>query len=669
MSKWSQLLRLSLWIFVSWHGWFWWRDTLPFWAIIITIFISFSLALSLIRHRKHPRYIKRVSWLALFVIAGLAFLPRWIDHLTMPPLFAQLASEAIITPLGLLFVIMLALHWATLRFATWHRYEILIRLGVLAIFTWPQHGYQLIYYPQVLVLIAMLSLYFTTELTLLSLAHYTQLTWPKRITSTLITWVLIVIVLLLPLPYVNKHLMKNNSGLLQSHLDGWSLSDTLSLESEIKLDNRLLFLFDLNQKIQEPLYIKHGFMADYDSQNGFTGLETRIAAPDTSQPQLSHVVQNYYFTALKAKSPLGLPEVVNIQTHTSWPRSFKYAMQVQSALYPALNEEGYQAGIVYNNPPQLLDNEIQRYTAHEHNEKLLQLALDIVGKEQKPYRQAALIEQYLKQNYSYSLRTDAKVGKHALQDFLFKTKKGYCSYFATSMALLARHLQLPTRIAVGFLVYPEEKFVDYYPVYAKNAHAWVEVYIEGAGWQKFDPTSTQIAADSIDQFQYTTDNDALYALVETLLKYKMSLPNDHTSLQMTPTTVLGTDYNHVLWVVISLILIISYIVLIIMSHQRWQPTLQKSARQQTLDYTQYLALKHRILTRQSLTPLQYAHYYSTLLPLYRKAVFAPDFVSSDWLQYRTLAHDVSMHMTRSYKFAWLAYWHPLWLIGPKKVKL
>ena len=80
------------------------------------------------------------------------------------------------------------------------------------------------------------------------------------------------------------------------------------------------------------------------------------------------------------------------------------------------------------------------------NGQVTKLAGEIVGEETDPYRMAMLIRGYLKTNYSYT--ADVKPAPEDLDfasHFLFQTKEGYCTYFATAMTVLARTVGLPSR--------------------------------------------------------------------------------------------------------------------------------------------------------------------------------------------------------------------------------
>lgn len=81
-------------------------------------------------------------------------------------------------------------------------------------------------------------------------------------------------------------------------------------------------------------------------------------------------------------------------------------------------------------------------------------------------------------------------GASRLEHFLFKSKNGYCAYYATATLYLLRSLGIPSRVVGGFLT--EDRSADknrgWYWYYADQAHAWVQVYMPGIGWIDFDTT-------------------------------------------------------------------------------------------------------------------------------------------------------------------------------------
>ena len=99
-----------------------------------------------------------------------------------------------------------------------------------------------------------------------------------------------------------------------------------------------------------------------------------------------------------------------------------------------------------------------------------------------------------KQLYTYTLTpgkpTDPNIPNASLlNEFLFNTNKGYCTYFATSSLFMLRSLGIPSRVAVGFMTVDRSyKTPGWYWFYADQAHAWTQVYIPEYGWLDFDMT-------------------------------------------------------------------------------------------------------------------------------------------------------------------------------------
>ena len=98
------------------------------------------------------------------------------------------------------------------------------------------------------------------------------------------------------------------------------------------------------------------------------------------------------------------------------------------------------------------------------------------------------IENYLRTHFGYTLQLSKTQVKDPIGNFLFERKQGHCEYFASSMAVMLRSLGIPSRVVTGFHSDEFNDITESYVVRAKNAHAWVEAYFPGYGWQMFDPT-------------------------------------------------------------------------------------------------------------------------------------------------------------------------------------
>ena len=73
-------------------------------------------------------------------------------------------------------------------------------------------------------------------------------------------------------------------------------------------------------------------------------------------------------------------------------------------------------------------------------------------------------------------------------------KAGYCEYYASTMAMMLRELDIPARLVEGFLPGTRIAQSNRYEVRNSDSHAWVQVYFPGYGWIDFDPTGGQVAA-------------------------------------------------------------------------------------------------------------------------------------------------------------------------------
>jgi len=106
-----------------------------------------------------------------------------------------------------------------------------------------------------------------------------------------------------------------------------------------------------------------------------------------------------------------------------------------------------------------------------------------------PFHVAEAIQQFLYSDGGFEYRTDVRglCGRDKIVDCMLKVRRGYCEYFATTMAMLLRTQQIPARLAMGYL--PGRQLADgSWEVDRSAAHAWVEVFFPTYGWIRFDPT-------------------------------------------------------------------------------------------------------------------------------------------------------------------------------------
>lgn len=125
--------------------------------------------------------------------------------------------------------------------------------------------------------------------------------------------------------------------------------------------------------------------------------------------------------------------------------------------------------------------------------RIPRLASQITGEASNNFDRAAALEQYLKTRFGYTLQMPRTNATDPLASFLFERKQGHCEYFASSMTVMLRTLGIPARVVNGFRSDEFNDLTGNYVIRAKDAHAWVEAYFPGYGWQTFDPTPAGIS--------------------------------------------------------------------------------------------------------------------------------------------------------------------------------
>ncbi len=115
-------------------------------------------------------------------------------------------------------------------------------------------------------------------------------------------------------------------------------------------------------------------------------------------------------------------------------------------------------------------------------------AQSIVHGARTPLAEAIALQNYLADgSYKYTLSARTVLSADGLANFLNVTKAGYCQQFSFAMAVLARLIGIPSRVAYGFT--PGTPLgSNTWQVTTHDAHAWPELYFQGYGWLRFEPT-------------------------------------------------------------------------------------------------------------------------------------------------------------------------------------
>ena len=360
---------------------------------------------------------------------------------------------------------------------------------------------------------------------------------------------LLLVVLVLLLGRYTEASTSQGGGLIRPTLFRFDFADYINLESEISLSRDLVLLYrEEAESSRQELALRSGnrllrrfVLSGYDPRRGFfaEAAPGRTAAPRTvgegreSFPSREYAArsplrQEYYLVNFDPSSLVSVNYPVEVVPFENWNESsFARIYEVTSRASDASAEALRRARVPRTPADEGARGEegewYRYYTDYGGDEALAELAREVTAEVEGDYARARALERYFHEEYFYSLRPGVAADGNQLHHFLFESQKGYCSYFAFSMTLMARSLGLPSRVAVGFFVDPRMSVMDYHAVRADMAHAWVEVYFEDYGWIEFDPTATTVAPGEQYSMSLNMDMDRISALLEELMDHRDEL--------------------------------------------------------------------------------------------------------------------------------------------------
>jgi transglutaminase-like putative cysteine protease len=157
-----------------------------------------------------------------------------------------------------------------------------------------------------------------------------------------------------------------------------------------------------------------------------------------------------------------------------------------SAMSPAARERMSQFLELPEDLPQIVEETLQTATAGVQSDE--------------PVMQALALQEWFRSrgDYTYSLEQvvddQNRTGLDAVEAFL-EDRVGYCEQYASAMALMARRLGIPARVVVGFLR-PDGGPDGTWEFRGQDMHSWPELYFDGVGWVRFEPTPPSVSGDA-----------------------------------------------------------------------------------------------------------------------------------------------------------------------------
>jgi transglutaminase-like putative cysteine protease len=160
-------------------------------------------------------------------------------------------------------------------------------------------------------------------------------------------------------------------------------------------------------------------------------------------------------------------------------------------------------------------------------ESLAPFLAEAVGEHTNRFEQASALQAWFRSEggFEYDIQVpESGTSSSELINFL-EVRVGFCQQYATTMAVMARALGIPSRVATGFT--PGERVEDgSYVVRAHDAHAWPELYFEGAGWVRFEPTPAGRTGVAPEWTQVPADDGAAATDTPGQLGPTAQLPED-----------------------------------------------------------------------------------------------------------------------------------------------
>jgi transglutaminase-like putative cysteine protease len=100
----------------------------------------------------------------------------------------------------------------------------------------------------------------------------------------------------------------------------------------------------------------------------------------------------------------------------------------------------------------------------------------------------AMLRRFREEPFEYTMRPP-RLADNAVDEFLFTTRKGFCEHYASAFTVVMRAAGIPARIVTGYQGGEFNPYGGYLLVRQSDAHAWSEVWIDGRGWLRVDPTA------------------------------------------------------------------------------------------------------------------------------------------------------------------------------------
>jgi len=279
------------------------------------------------------------------------------------------------------------------------------------------------------------------------------------------------------------------------------LSDSLEpgAISQLGLSDELVFRakFKDEPPSQNKLYWRGPV---YSYTDGKRWTEGKVSKRNELVSKVDYKGYQYQYTLMM--EPQDKEWVFALDMPSSFPKALKQNAQYQiitseknnqRAEYKLISYSQYNTGELSNKER----NDNVQLPA-EPSEKLKQFVKKLNGFDQSAEVFIQNILMHFKhENFHYTLRPPL-MGDKPIETFLFESRYGFCSHYATAFVYLMRIAGIPARVVGGYQGGEINQVGGFLEIRQANAHAWAEVWLKNKGWTRFDPTAA-IAPERIEQ--------------------------------------------------------------------------------------------------------------------------------------------------------------------------
>lgn len=424
-----------------------------------------------------------------------------------------------------------------IRSNKWKKFEPLLLITIVCILFWSQGNHSLTLFPHPLQASIFILFFILIQLfQLIFNSHF-----PARSVSTLFIFIPFCLALvIIIINSFNTLSVSNNGGLIQPTLFRFDFSPYLTLQNEIKINDKLVLIVRTKEENTQNL-LRRIYLSGWDAKKGFyekdaPGEYTQPKTVPSRRTELPHskvlnrnvTEQEFFIVNFDPTSLIAMDYPIVINPYKLWNEStFNSAYSVTSECPNFMPFELLESIAPSGKASEGLSNtQLTFYTTIDTKTKitLQKLAESITADTPNYYDKILLLTSYLRDgDFRYSLKPGIAPDGDQLSYFLFTSKKGYCTYFAFSLCLMLRSIGIPARVAAGFFIQPNSGALDYYPIRSNMAHAWVEVFFPKYGWISFDPTTTQIAEGEDLNFTNNAGGDEFTNLLNEIIDKRMLL--------------------------------------------------------------------------------------------------------------------------------------------------